>query len=481
MPPGKGPSLQLRKKMSAMKTGTPKVFGIGLSKTGTSSLAHALEILGYRTKDYPGIVRYARGELSSIDLEVIDSHDAVTDTPIPSFYRELDTRYPNSKFILTIREREGWLKSCKKQFTQKLTEKQNDAHKKLFVDLYGTDVFDEQMFSVGYERFVGEALNFFENRTKDLLVMDIAAGEGWEKLCAFLGKPMPEVPFPKANVTQVRWIDIADVVAIAKRAGHELLAADVTAPGGGRPSNGGISTDGIAGAGRSRYSCGLLRRAVRTLRGGDQAALQRATERAHKSMVKELRGLTPKIPVLSREPGTILDSARARWNHLWLIDASDGASGPRDALGPFTVSIALIEDGRPIYGVVYAPLPDTVYYGKIGYGAFRIDRGGVPEKLEAHTTPSSQQTAVSHNGIEEPFPKSRDAKNTSTAPHALAICACLARNVDSYGCDTRTTEWDTAAPHAIARTLGRKIVDCMSGAELTYNKKDMINQCFMVD
>jgi len=463
-----------------MEIGIPKIFGIGLSKTGTSSLAHALEILGYRTKDYPGIVRYTRGELSSIDLEVIDSHDAITDTPIPSFYRELDARYPNSKFILTIREREGWLKSCKKQFTQQLAEKQNDAHKNLFLDLYGTDVFDEQKFSRGYERFVGGALKFFENRPRDLLVFDISAGEGWEKLCAFLGKPIPDKPFPKANVTQIRWIDIGDVVAVAMRAGHELLAAGVATPGAEAPGNGRVLIDGIVDATRSRIFGGFLRKAVRTLRGGDQAALQRATKRAYNFMVKGLHRLTPQIPVLSRERGAVLDSARVQWNHLWLVDASVGASERPDAQGRFTVSLALIEDGRPVYGVVYAPLPDTLYYGKIGAGAFRIDRGGAPEKLEAQTTPSGPQAAAPANWIEGRSLQTRCAKQITTA-HALAICACLAHDADRYGCDTPTTEWDTAAAHAIARALGRKIVDCRSAEELTYNKKDMINRCFMVD
>jgi hypothetical protein len=114
-------------------------------------------------------------------------------------YRELDARHPGSKFILTIRERDGWLKSCKRQFTERLAEKQNDAHKHLFLDLYGTDVFDEQRFGRGYDRFVAEALAYFARRPQDLLVIDIAGGEGWEKLCAFLGKPIPDAPFPKST------------------------------------------------------------------------------------------------------------------------------------------------------------------------------------------------------------------------------------------------------------------------------------------
>ena len=53
-----------------------KIFGIGLSKTGTTSLAHALELLGYKTRDYPGLVHYAPGDLTSIDASLLDAHDA---------------------------------------------------------------------------------------------------------------------------------------------------------------------------------------------------------------------------------------------------------------------------------------------------------------------------------------------------------------------------------------------------------------------
>ena len=101
-----------------MNSRQSKIFGVGLSKTGTTSLARALEILGYKTRDYLGVTRYSPSDLSSIDLQIIDSNDAFTDTPIPSFYRELDTRYPGSKFILTVRDTDDWLQSCKKQFSQ---------------------------------------------------------------------------------------------------------------------------------------------------------------------------------------------------------------------------------------------------------------------------------------------------------------------------------------------------------------------------
>ena len=199
-----------------------KVFGIGLSKTGTTSLAHALEILGYKTIDYLGATNYVRGDLSSIDLQKIENNDAFTDTPIPSFYRELDKRYPHSKFILTVREIEGWLRSCKKQFTKKHAQKINNALNVIFKEIYDCIEYDAENFESGYRRFNEGVIDYFKERKEDLLILDIAAGEGWEELCDFLDKPIPQVPFPKRNVTKIQWIEPETIVSVAGEAGKEV-------------------------------------------------------------------------------------------------------------------------------------------------------------------------------------------------------------------------------------------------------------------
>ena len=133
-----------------MHTRTIKIFGIGLSKTGTTSLARALEILGYKTRDYIGVTKYIAGDLSSVDLQEIDANDAFTDTPIPSFYKQLDEKYPNSKFILTTRNMDDWLRSCKKQFTKRMVERQTEATNQLHTDLYGCFEFDPDKYANGY-------------------------------------------------------------------------------------------------------------------------------------------------------------------------------------------------------------------------------------------------------------------------------------------------------------------------------------------
>jgi 3'-phosphoadenosine 5'-phosphosulfate (PAPS) 3'-phosphatase len=462
--------------------GTGKIFGIGLSKTGTSSLARALELLGYRTKDYPGIDRYIRGDLSSVDLFVIESNDAITDTPVPSFYRELDAKYPGSKFILTVREKEGWLTSCKKQFTTKLAGKQNEAHRNLFVDLYDTDVFDEQKFGLGYDRFVAGVLKYFANRPQDLLIIDVTAGEGWEKLCPFLGKAVPAIPFPKANVTSIRWIDIAEVVDLAKRAGRELgIAAAVPRSANATGSNH-VASLSIAKGGGSKPSDSILKRALHKLRGGDAGLLQRSVAAADAVIVKGLSRLTPSIPILLRNERVSDHSERAQLNHLWLVDVSTGAR--QDAVMPAAsvVSIALIEDGRPIYGVVCALGPDVLYFGKLGQGAYRADSGHPPERLDPAAN-RLRAEVVPHEGQTDAVPatKSRSAGKKLASADALSLCEVLARGETGVVCDTPSTEWDTAAAHAIARVLGRRFVDRESSEELGYNTPEMINHGFRVD
>jgi 3'-phosphoadenosine 5'-phosphosulfate (PAPS) 3'-phosphatase len=448
-----------------MTTGKSKLFGIGLSKTGTTSLANALQILGYKTKDNMGVVKYATGDLSSVDLDVVDAHDALTDTPIPSFYRALDARYPGSKFILTVRDSEGWLTSCKKQFTQRFAERQTDAHKRLFLDLYGTDVFDEHRFASGYARFVDGAREYFMDRPHDLLIINVTAGEGWEQLCPFLGRPVPDLPFPKANVTEVRWMNVDDIVAVATHAGDELLRRY-----DGERQAAGLG-DGVDNNRRSRTVKQLFDRLVETMRGED--AGHAAARAAHKVIIRGLNKLNPKIPVLSRAGDAIPYDERRGWNHLWLVDPLDGEGAFVGRTGEFSVNIALIEDGRPIYGVVHEPATGATYYASAGKGAYRRAKGEGPVPL----APGGQPTAGAGGGPRDDAATEGGARASS---YALAMCL-LSDGTENYESTfPRSMEWQTAAAQAILNTAGMRVCERESGRELRCNKKDLANSVVRV-
>lgn len=193
-----------------------KIFGIGLSRTGTHSLVWALRCLGYRACHFPiGMLRYTGGGLS-VEMGRFDEYDALADTPIARTYKKLDQMYPESKFILTIRDTESWLKSCERHVGTSLEaayqsrpswwmeEQQGSWHAgvkecvlQLHRELYNSVHFDRAQYQDAYLRHLNDVKDYFENRTEDLLILDICGGEGWPKLCAFLDKPLPDEPFPK--------------------------------------------------------------------------------------------------------------------------------------------------------------------------------------------------------------------------------------------------------------------------------------------
>ncbi|MCW5725615.1 MAG: hypothetical protein KIS81_11770 [Maricaulaceae bacterium] len=184
----------------------PKVFGIGLSRTGTRSLTHALQILGFDTVHYP-VDRDTYNELAygQYDLTLLKHHDGVTDITVAPYYPQLDQHYPGAKFILTVRDKESWLQSCQNHWFNspafKETEDPDEAHRyrvrQLFrAATYGCYDFVPERFSWVYDQHVKAVAEYFRDRPQDLLVIDICSGEGFEKLAPFLGRPVPATPFP---------------------------------------------------------------------------------------------------------------------------------------------------------------------------------------------------------------------------------------------------------------------------------------------
>jgi len=171
-----------------------KIFGIGLSRTGTMSLHNALIILGYRSHFIYEGEENLSGSLSKFD--------AFTHLPLVSVYKELDKRFPNSKFILTVRkDRESWLNSCEKNMDLVIVDIKTKSEdlRKILRNIYGTEEFNRELYSIAYDRHYNDVIKHFSERENDLLILDICGGEGFEKLCSFLGKPNPTQPFPQKN------------------------------------------------------------------------------------------------------------------------------------------------------------------------------------------------------------------------------------------------------------------------------------------
>jgi hypothetical protein len=199
----------------------PKVFGIGFHKTATTSLAGALGLLGYKVTG-PNAVTKSNVEERALRMagRLVKRYDAFQDNPWPLLYRQLDRRYPGSKFILTVRPTDRWIRSVVDHFGGTTTPMREWIYGGV-----GDPAGHEEHYIARYERHNAEVRTYFAGRSHDLLEMDITAGDGWEKLCPFLGHPVPAEPFPSMNSKDAP-------VRTRSLGGKVLLAVRRAVPGG---------------------------------------------------------------------------------------------------------------------------------------------------------------------------------------------------------------------------------------------------------
>ena len=176
-----------------------KIIGVGFQKTGTSSLREALKILGYRVKDTSArpLIPILKGDYHKV-LRMIRDYDALEDTPWYMIYKELDERIPGSKFILTLRDEESWYKSVSRH----IGHLRNASHEWIYGRGKGLPMEDKENTIMVYSNHNKEVVHYFRDRPEDLMVVDFTQGGGWDELCRFLGKEIPEVPFPHYNKWQ---------------------------------------------------------------------------------------------------------------------------------------------------------------------------------------------------------------------------------------------------------------------------------------
>lgn len=173
---------------------SPKVFGIGLNKTGTRSLAAALRILGYRTLHKgdaatSALVERAVDESMPLLSYIGEKFDAYFDVrALVEQFPLADEQYPGSKFILSTSALEPWLDS-------------REAHTLGKAEVRGTTAaVDRAAWTAEYHWHHDRVRSYFRGRPSDLLEFDVRAGNGWKELAAFLGRSEPRSPFPRENV-----------------------------------------------------------------------------------------------------------------------------------------------------------------------------------------------------------------------------------------------------------------------------------------
>ena len=216
----------------------------------------------------------------------------------------------------------------------------------------------------------------------------------------------------------------------------------------------------------------------------DDSPLTKADLASQKTIAAGLKELTPDIPIISEEQGLPAFEIRSRWSRYWLVDPLDGTKEFVNRNGEFTVNIALIENHRPVLGVVRVPVHSRTYVGCEGHGAERRIDGKSTETIQVATKASSPARVVgsrSHRGKSlDAFLDKLGKFDLVPMGSSLKFCVVAEGGADVYPRLGPTSEWDTAAAQAVVEQAGGSVLE-IDGKPLAYNtKEDILNPWFVV-
>lgn len=217
----------------------------------------------------------------------------------------------------------------------------------------------------------------------------------------------------------------------------------------------------------------------------DKTPLTLADMASHDTIVTALKNLTPQWPTLSEESALIPFKERARWQRYWLVDPLDGTREFVKRNGEFTVNIALIEDQKPILGVIEVPVTKTSYFAVRGEGSFKCLPGQSPTPIQTRLCPKDRIIVAgsrSHAGDTlQKFMQVLELEvELVSIGSSLKSCLVAEGKADIYPRFGPTSEWDTAAAQCIVEQAGGFVTNTQLQA-LCYNTKDsLINPYFLV-
>jgi 3'(2'), 5'-bisphosphate nucleotidase len=217
----------------------------------------------------------------------------------------------------------------------------------------------------------------------------------------------------------------------------------------------------------------------------DKSPLTMADMAAHETIIAGLKKITPDLPILSEESAKIPYSERSTWQRYWLVDPLDGTREFVKRNGEFTVNIALIDDHKPILGVVYVPVTGVSYFASTETGAFKRLPEQSPQPLKVRACPTNSLTVAgsrSHAGPSlQKFIDGFSVKvERVSIGSSLKICLVAEGKADVYPRFGPTSEWDTAAAHCVVEQAGGYLTDTQL-QPLRYNTKDsLLNPYFFV-
>jgi 3'(2'), 5'-bisphosphate nucleotidase len=226
----------------------------------------------------------------------------------------------------------------------------------------------------------------------------------------------------------------------------------------------------------------IYNRDFETLRKADRSPVTEADTAAEAVIVEALARLVPDVPVVAEEQCAKDGVPLSAPKRFFLVDPLDGTKEFIAKNGEFTVNIALIEDGRPVLGVVYLPATDACYAGLGGKAERRIGTGA-PEAIVARAAPKDGLTmAISRShankGEIERAKERFNIAGTIVAGSSLKFCRIAEGVADLYPRFGDTMEWDTAAGQAVLEAAGGR-VETTDGTPLGYGKAGFRNPHFI--
>ncbi|MFZ3152648.1 3'(2'),5'-bisphosphate nucleotidase CysQ [Pseudomonas sp.] len=219
----------------------------------------------------------------------------------------------------------------------------------------------------------------------------------------------------------------------------------------------------------------------------DASPVTAADMAAHHILNDGLLALAADIPVLSEEAADIALSTRAQWSRWWLVDPLDGTKEFIAGSEEFTVNVALIEQGRVVFGVVGIPATGQCYYGGAGLGAWRADATGHAEPISVRLAPQEAFTLVASKRHSSPAQEALLAGlserfgdlQLANVGSSLKFCQLAEGNADCYPRLAPTSQWDTAAAQGVLEGAGGEVLT-LKGVALTYEAREsLLNPSFL--
>lgn len=217
---------------------------------------------------------------------------------------------------------------------------------------------------------------------------------------------------------------------------------------------------------------------------GDNSPLTAADLASNRIICQGLKSLPLDCPIISEENHTLPYAERSHWTRCWLVDPLDGTKEFLQRNGEFTINIALIENGRPIVGLIHIPVSGECWWAVQGQGAFKAC-GHQEQKLKAarfcrHDAGLNIVCSRSHfNGETKHFIEQFKNPNLVSRGSAIKFLLIADGVAHVYPRLAPTMEWDTAAAHIIVNEAGGRLVRLDDGTPLQYNKPDLLNPFFV--